>query len=198
MLRVVASRIFSAILALVIFTLPVISYGQIGIGGEDFNVKISPQVPGPFTKVQAEANSFTFDIDRANIRWILNGRVISQGIGVKTASFETGGIGSAYTLRVVVSPQNGGTLEKSIEIRPAAIDLLIESKSFVPDWYKGASLLTPGGEFTVVAIPHFSSQGARLKPETLNYVWKVDGRARSDLSGRGRQSITIKTLPIQK
>lgn len=188
------AAIFVALLAIASYH----AEAQIGIGSEDFNVKISPQVPGPFTKVQAEAISFTFDVNRAHIRWMVNGRVIAEGIGAKTASFETGGIGSVSTLRVVVSPQNGGALEKSLEIRPAAIDLLVESKSFVPDWYRGASLLTPGGEFTVTAIPHFSSQGARLKPETLNYDWKVDGRARSDFSGRGRQRIAIKTLPIQK
>ena len=170
---------------------------QLGAASEDFVVKILPQFPAPFSEVRAEANSFTFDINRAQIQWILNGKILAQGIGAKEATFTARGLGALDTLRVVVSPQEGSALEKSFEIRPSAVDLLIETNSFVPEWYKGASLLTPGGELKVVAIPHFVSQGARLKPETLNYAWKVGGRVRGDLSGRGRQTISIKTNPIQ-
>ena len=156
------------------------------------NLIISPEFPEPLSETSAKITTFSFDLDRANIQWILNGRVVSQGVGVKEISFRTGAPGSVSALRAVISPQGGGRIEKAVEIRPEAIDLLVDSKSYVPFWYKGAPLVTPGGMVRAIAMPHFIFQGSRLDPKTLIYQWEVDGEVRGDLSGRGRQTLEFK------
>jgi len=51
------------------------------------NLIISPEFPEPLSETSAKITTFSFDLDRANIQWILNGRVVSQGVGVKEISF---------------------------------------------------------------------------------------------------------------
>ena len=159
---------------------------------QSFSVELSPLFPTPLAEVRAKIISFTFDIDRAFIQWAVNQRVIAQGIGVKEVSFMVGPLGSMTTLKVSLSPQDGTSIEKELEIRPTAIDMLVESPSFTPQWYKGAGLVTPYAGVKVVAIPHFIFEGSRLDPETLIYNWKINDGVRGDLSGRGKQSIGFK------
>ena len=160
-------------------------------------IEISPEFPEPSSKVTAKAISFSFDIDRASIQWFLNGRGLEQGTGLKEISFEIGPLGSENILKTVITPQGGGgQIIKTTEIRPQAIDLLVEAKSFIPPWYKGGGVVTAGSRIKVIAIPHFISDGARLDPKTLVYNWKVDGETRGDLSGRGRQSLVFKAPAI--
>jgi hypothetical protein len=168
-------------------------YGQTIISAESISVELSPKFPGPSSEVRAKLVSFTFDEDRATIEWILDGKRISEGVGAKEVSFSVGPLGSISTLRVLASPQEGGRIEKTLEIRPSSIDMLVQSQSYIPPWYKGAPVVTPKGQVRVVAIPHFIFQGGRLDPKTLIYNWKLDGVVRGDLSGRGRQSLNFRS-----
>ena len=160
-------------------------------------IEISPEFPEPFSKVTAKAISFSFDMDRASIQWFLNGRGLEQGTGLKEIFFEIGPLGSENILKAVITPQGGGgQIIKTAEIRPQAIDLLVEAKSFIPPWYKGGGVVTAGSRIKVIAVPHFISDGARLDSKTLVYDWKIDGETRGDLSGRGRQSLVFKAPAI--
>ncbi|MDP3784565.1 MAG: hypothetical protein Q8R12_00585 [bacterium] len=160
-------------------------------------IDLSPKVPAPLETVGARLSTFSFDADRAYIQWILDGRTLAAGTGVKDVSFQTGTAGSVSRLSVRVSPAGGETLEKTIEIRPAAIDLLIESESFLPSWYRGAAVAPPAGGVKVVAIANFVSGGSKFDPKTLIYNWSIDGEIRGDLSGRGRDSIKIKASRVE-
>ncbi len=180
------------ILSIVVWGLA-LSAGAQGLGVvNSFSMDISPKFPEPLSEAKAKLTSFSFDIDRASIQWILNGRTISRGIGVKEISFEVGPLGSVSTLRAIISPQGGGTIEKTLEIRPQEIDMLIEGAGYIPPWYRGAAVVTPASQVKVVAIPNFVFQGSRLDPRSLVYNWKVDNVVRGDLSGRGKQSVDLR------
>ncbi len=158
----------------------------------DFLVNLSPEAPAPNDNVTATAVSYSFDISRAKIQWILNGKSIASGIGVKTVSFKVGPAGSLSALDVLISPDSGGNYKKIIEIRPLSIDLLVESSSYVPFWYKGAALASPASQIKVVALPNFVFEGKRLEPASLVYNWQINETVRGDLSGKGRQSLSYK------
>lgn len=157
----------------------------------NFSITLSPKFPRPGTQVKAAVTTFRFDVDRAFITWVLDGKKIAEGTGVKEVLFEVGSLGSENILRVAAVPQEGVKIEKTSKIRPQDIDLIIQPKSFVPPWYKGRALVTPGSPVEVVAFPHFVFEGSPLNPETLVYDWKVDDEVRGDLSGKGKRKLRL-------
>ena len=157
------------------------------------SLAITPEFPEPNSEVRARIITYSFDLDRASVEWVLNGRRLGAGVGLKEVSFMSGPAGSAGVLKVRVSPQGGpGVVEKTLEIRPAAADLLVETDNFVPYWYRGGKVVSPASRVKVVAIPHFIFEGARLDPKSLVYEWRLDGERQGEKSGRGRQSFSFK------
>ncbi len=159
-------------------------------------VELTPALPQPSSEVRAKVISFSFDVERASILWTLNGRRLLEGRGAKELAFEVGPVGSLNELEVTISPQEGGFIEKRVEIRPQGVDLLIEPESFTPPWYKGAAVASPGSRIRVIAIPNFIFARSRLDPKTLIYNWRIGDVAKGDLSGRGKQSLALRAPAV--
>ncbi len=180
-------------LFLAIILLPFFLNAQVFEAVTSVSLAITPEFPEPISAVRAIIMTYSFDLDRASMEWVLNGRRLAAGVGLKEVSFTSGPIGSASVLKVRVSPQGGlGAVEKTLEIRPAAADLLVEPDNFVPYWYRGGKVVSPGSRVKVVAIPHFIFEGARLDPKSLVYEWGLDGERQGEKSGQGRQSFSFK------
>ncbi|MDP3762957.1 MAG: hypothetical protein Q8Q97_02700 [bacterium] len=180
-------------LFLAIILLPFFSNAQIFEAVTSVSLAVTPEFPEPNSEVRARIVTYSFDLDRALTEWTLNGRRIAAGVGLKEVSFTAGPAGSASVLKVRVSPQGGpGVVEKTLEIRPAAADLLVEPDNFVPYWYRGGKVVSPGSRVKVVAIPHFIFESARLDPKSLVYEWRMDSERQGEKSGRGRQSFSFK------
>ncbi len=163
-----------------------------GFGGglDPLTVTVSPEFPGPFEGVNLRLQSFSADLNRSDVTWLLNGRVLVRGAGITEASFETGALGSVSTVDISVSASSGGTFSKRIVIRPTDIDLVFEAGTYVPPLYKGKALPSSDSSVTVLAIPHFiTSSGSALNPQSLIYTWRKDGRVLGSLSGRGKSSL---------
>jgi hypothetical protein len=72
------------------------------------------------------------------------------------------------------------------------IDLLFESSSYVPPFYRGRPLPSAGSTMHFVAIAHFTSAtGATIADSNIAYTWSVDGRVQGSLSGAGKSSILL-------
>jgi hypothetical protein len=162
------------------------------------SIKLSPELPPPHSEVRARLVSFAFDEDRAFIEWLLNGKRLGSGEGLKEVVFTVGSGGSVSILKVIASPQQGGAVEREVEIRPQVLDLLVEARSFIPPWYKGARVATPSSLVRVTALAHFVFEGRALRPETLIYAWQINDEIRGDLSGRGKQSLTFLAPPAAR
>jgi hypothetical protein len=77
-------------------------------------------------------------------------------------------------------------------ILPSPIDLLIDSDSYVPPYYLGRALPSPGSHIRLVAIPYFKdSNGSKLSSSDIDFTWKQNGRVLGSLSGIGKSSITV-------
>ncbi len=129
---------------------------QIGARQEDLVVEMTPSNPGPNQSVSVSLNSFVFSIDSARISWILNGASKKSGRGEKNFTFETGGMGSQTTLRIVVETADGYVAEKTIRIKPGEVDLIWETESYVPPFYKGKALFSYQNKINFIAIPHIT------------------------------------------
>jgi hypothetical protein len=154
-----------------------------------FSVEFNPEMPGPNQDVRAKIVTYSFDVDRAQITWILNGKVALSGIGEKEFSFKTGDLNTLTTLRVrVIVVDQGKTYrpEQSFSFKASDVDVLWQAENYVPASYKGKALATSRSLIKVTAIPYFSSPASKLI-----YKWEIDQKAYPELSGIGKNSITF-------
>lgn len=154
-----------------------------------FSVTLTPESPGPFAEVKARAVSFSLDLDRSTIAWVLNGKTALSGVGKKEFSFTTGAIGAPTRLTVSVSGA-AGRFDQTITITPGGVDLLWQTDGYVPPFYKGKSLPTPGAAIKVVAMPNLGS-GAP-KSSSLVYDWSRNYQAAGGASGYGQNVYSFK------
>ncbi len=86
----------------------------------------------------------------------------------------------------------------------AEVDLLFESVSYVPPFYKGKALNSNQGNIVVVAFPEFfDASGRKMKTGELNYSWKKDGVVIGGSNGLGKNyfvytgSVPIRDVEIE-
>lgn len=159
-------------------------------------LSISPEYPGSKQLVRVTAESFSTDLNRANIIWVLDGKNIKHGLGEKKVEFTTGPLGTSHRLQVIAQKNEGGTLQAEIRIRPAEIDLLVQNQTYTPPFYRGRTLHSSESPVTIIALPHFVSGGTRLIPTNLIYTWVRNGDPMLDQSGAGKNTLTIRGAKI--
>lgn len=155
-------------------------------------VKLTPNLPGEFQQVKAEVESFSIDLDRSTVTWFVNGKVVSEGQGIKSASFTTGALGGTNTVRVTARAADGATYSEVVSVIPADIDLVYESNTYTHPFYKGKSLLPATSAVTITALPNMKTLGGvRVDPKNLVYTWREGTRVLGNNSGSGRNTLTI-------
>jgi hypothetical protein len=160
---------------------------------DDFFAEFSPENPGPNTTVSAKANSYSFDINRASISWIVNGQTKLKGTGEKNFSFQTGDIGSVTKLSVLITTEKGASFRKDFSFRTADVDILWEALTYTPQGYKGKALATSESLIRITAVPHFPES---VSPSKLIYDWSVDFKNKPDVSGLGKRTFLLKSAQV--
>lgn len=151
---------------------------------QNFEVNFSPANPGANAQVSAQLISYTFDVDRADIAWLLNGKKAGSG---KTFSFTVGDIGSRTHIDVLVITADGFTVSKSFDLRIAEVDLLWEAQTFTPPQYRGKALVSSQSPFKITAMP----QGFGVSDSKLVYEWTHNGKNLPLISGQGKKTFTF-------
>jgi hypothetical protein len=151
---------------------------------QNFDVNFSPERPGANTRVSAEFISFTFDVNRSIIAWIINGKVAGSG---KTFSFTTGELGSVVNLTVSAITPDKKTLSKSFTFQAAEVDILWETPGYTPPQYRGKALAIAQSFIKLTAIP----QGIKTSASKLIYEWKRNGKNFPLLSGAGKKTFSF-------
>ncbi len=158
---------------------------------EDFYVDFLPEIPGSNSSVFANLVSYSFDVNRANITWILNGQTKLRGTGQKNFSFVTGDLGTRTSISVLVTTDEGAQVKKDFSFQPAAVDILWEALNYTPLAYKGKSLPVSGSLIKITALPYFSEASSRLI-----YEWQIDYKNFPDISGTGKDSFVLDSADI--
>ena len=187
------SRSLFTLLILLALAAPFVVLGQVydGFAG-NIILALTPEFPRPNEKVTVALSGFSVDVTRAEISWSLNGVLLKKGVGAREVSFVAGALGSNTALVVTVESPFQGNYRETLSVRPAEVDILWKTDGYLPPFYKGKALPTPQAPITLVAMPALvAASGKLLAPETLVYEWRQDGRALSDKSGFGKQSIAI-------
>jgi hypothetical protein len=157
------------------------------------NITLTPKNPEPKSQVTLTLESYSFDVDTANITWKVNGVTKLEGRGEESFTIKTGEVGSQNEITALAETSDGSTLEQKITITPSSVTLLYEApKSYVPLLYEGRSLPSHGGTVKITALPLVSDEGVPVPPSSLAYAWYIDDTILKTASGAGKQSLTTR------
>ncbi len=185
-------RILFAIFAASVLAAP--AHAQLGLLGtsESVSIALSPAHPGPHDAVRLTVQSSLSDVARSSIVWRANGKIIAQGTGVTSATITAGDLGAETTIDVATLAPDGTAAAATAHVIPTEVDLLFDSDSYTPPFYRGRALPSAGTSVVLQAIPHFIRPGgSRLALGDLVYTWKKNDQVLGDLSGRGKSAIVI-------
>lgn len=157
-----------------------------------FSFSLFPQYPHSRSTAEIEIVGYITDLTRADIAWYVNGGLKKSGIGERKFVFETGAVGTATEIDMVMKQTNGFVVRKSITIRPADIDFIWEAEGYAPPFYRGKINFVDGSRVRVIALPSMTDkEGRRLSAQNLIYQWEQDGRLAQAASGFGRNVYTF-------
>ncbi|MCK5285670.1 MAG: hypothetical protein KAJ58_00370 [Candidatus Pacebacteria bacterium] len=188
-LKKIICKSFIIILLLGLFS---ISKADLDMNNQDINIKLNPAFPSAYQNVTVTTEIYITDIYKAKISWFIDGVLKSEGIGNKEFNFRTKNFGETTNLSVQVTSSDIGQLIKTFKIIPTELDLIWETDTFTPPFYKGKALNTHESTVKIVAIPNFiNNNGVKIDPKELIYLWKKDWKISNSDSGYGKDSFSI-------
>jgi hypothetical protein len=153
----------------------------------NINVSLVPENPKPGDTIYVSLVSYSTDINAAKITWSINGKAQKSGVGQKTFTFTAGGMNESQTLDISIITAEGEDIEKSYTIKPSSVDLLWESSSFTPAFYKGKAMFSHQNVISFIALPHITDgSGREIGAKNLIYRWKKNGTVMDSDSGYGK------------
>ncbi len=170
------------------------TYAQFGLLGVEGALSISlvPSHPGPGDTVRLTARSSVLDLRERAIVWRANGKMIAQGVGTDSAEVLAGALGAETDIEVDVILPNEITARARMIIIPTELDLLIDSDSFIPPFYRGRARPSAGTNLRLEAIPRFKrGGGAYVANPDLIFTWRRNGEVIGEVSGRGKSTAII-------
>lgn len=155
-------------------------------------IRMTPENPLPGGYVHLSAFSSTVDLERSDITWYANKKIIAQGSGLTETDISAGPAGTGVDVVVIAQDGNGATASGEAFIRPAEVDLVWESDSYTPPFYKGRALPSAGTKIRAQAIAGLQLANGTLVPESdIMYTWRRNGSVIATASGRGRSFATF-------
>jgi hypothetical protein len=189
-------RKWSIFLFILFWLFPKISFAQ---AIDSFSINASPEYPKEFTQTKLTLESFSTDLNRAQITWKENGVVVAQDIGIIEKTFTAPRNGSSKKISIEVLTQSGYKLTSEYSLTPQAIDILWEAPdSYVPAFYKGKALVGEGGIVRVVAIPNFTKSGIPLNRTQTVYTWTQNNTQPEGASGYNKSSFLFRFNPLRE
>ncbi len=156
----------------------------------DISIGLLPASPRPNQPVQITIESYSLNLDAAQITWYVNNTEVRKGTGVKNISTQTGKLGTETSVRVVVDTKTE-TFTKNISIVPASVSILWEARTYTPHFFKGKALFSHQSNILFVATPRIVVNGKEIPKENLIYTWSKNGTVLGDQNGYGRYTLPI-------
>lgn len=160
------------------------------------SIVASSQNPKPGDLVTLKVESYSLDIPTSKISWYTNGRLLAQGEGAAETQITAGALGSETRIVVTIENENENASDE-ILIAPVEMDLLWESTSYTPPFYKGRSFPSAGTQIKASTITRFvRTNGSVIEPKDIIYTWRLNGSVVSSVSGRGKSTATFSAAEL--
>ena len=170
------------------------AHAQIAAPSTDGRITISmtPENPVPGGYVHLSALSSMIDLERSDVTWYADNMLIAQGIGQTEADVSAGPLGSEVVVAVIAQSADGAIASGQAFIRPTEVDIVWESDSYTPPFYKGRALPSAGTKIRAQAIADLKRPDSTLVPESgITYTWRRNRSVIQTASGRGRSFATF-------
>jgi hypothetical protein len=167
--------------------LPNVTIPDYSSGSDSLEISAFPQFPAPGQSVTVTVSDTLADLNRTDLSWSLDGKSVTEGVGMTTFTFTAGSLGKTQKVTVNGVENDGTSITQSISVMPASIDLIWQAHSYTPPFYKGKALFPYEGDVTVAAIPNF---GPATASEYV-YTWQVNGANDPADSGYQKNSIVV-------
>lgn len=165
-------------------------------GPDPIRIRVTPEVPGPNASVTIELQDSTTTLGDAVITWSKDGKVALSGVARRTFTFETRGVGETTQVHVLVE-KGSAIVEREFTFRPSVVTLVWEADTYVPPFYKGKALASPGAQVRVFAFADVRDpRGNRIAESDLFYEWEKDGVKFADRSGIGVASFSFEASQL--
>ena len=173
--------------------------GQIKEIKQQLDINISPETPKPNDDVTITIETYGLDLNSTDIQWLLNGKEILRGDGKKVFTFNVGSTGESK-VNLNIFPKDQPQIARTFSFNPSNVDLLWQSETYTPPFYKGKALFSPESSVTMVAIPNFVSGNSRVNDSNVVYKWSIDREVMGDNSGYGKNyfKYTADIIPLDK
>lgn len=150
------------------------------------DVKVSPQNPGPNEQITITIESYLADLRKATIKWLVNGKIASQGLGQTVFRFPNGSSGKTTSVSVSIITNTGDAIERSFSFTPVGVAILWEAGTYTPPFYKGKALMVPQAQVRVAAVPDIGNATSPFGAGNLVYTWEKNGLVHENASGYGK------------
>jgi len=172
----------------ILFIIPICVYAD-----SQASIVMDPENPAPYESLKLTVKSYSFNVDTTKMTWYVNGKLFTSGIGEKTISINTRGVGESTPVLVKIETSDGGVLELKLQVTPQNVDLIWESlEAYTPPFYEGKALPGEGSIIRATAIPSFSENGKQILPSNLSYSWYINDEYIDNASGYGKQYANLK------
>lgn len=191
------SRVLNAFLFLLLFGLvaPAVISAQVGT---ELSLTLFPEHPRPGESLSVSVESYNIDLNRAELHWYVNDRLVKTGVGDKRLEVTAGRGGEAMVIRVTALGENGLVYSASAAIKPAEVNLLWQAQSYTPPFYRGKALMPFQGTVLVAAIPSFARGNFILPAESLIYTWSEGDDVIGESSGKGKNLFAFRgSVPMR-
>lgn len=184
-------RFAIAFAALLLLGAPSVFAQSTGTIDGGLSLSTSPAYPAPGERVTLTLTSPVYDLDGSDILWRAGGTTISEGTGETSVSITAGALGESTSVSADVT---GPTGESNItaSVVPTRVDLLWESDTYTPPFYRGKALPSAGAHVRLFAQPYLPKAGGGFyDPTQLRYTWRLNGNVLASSSGKGKSAALI-------
>ena len=149
----------------------------------DVTITVVPENPTPNENTTVTLSSYTYDLNSVLITWSVDGKKGLSGIGQKSFSINAPALGKQTTVTAVLELPDGEISEVAT-ISPSVMVLVWQAyDSYVPPFYEGKAMPSPGSEVKVVALPEIKNGSSLVNPNNMTYSWQEDYNNQQDASG---------------
>ena len=151
----------------------------------ELNITLNPNNPKVGDTVTATVESYSIDVDKADMSWILDKKVVKNGFGEKEYTFV---MNKDYqTLLIKAVTPEGKIYAGGVSLLEKSVSIIWEGgDSYIPDWYKGKRYVSSGGNVRVMAIANISDGNNYIDNKDLVFTWEVNGAIDQKASGLGK------------
>lgn len=148
---------------------------------------VLPSHPRLNDSVEIEAEMYGTPIKNATFIWSMNNKEVLRGAGAHKLNFV---LEEKSKVSVQIITGEANIVTNTWNFNPKDTTIIWEAKTYTPPFYKGKSLYSPESTLVLNAIDLTAKNP--LTNTYNNYVWKIEGEVKGDLSGVAKNTYVYK------